>query len=249
VNPPLLEIERLSAGYGAKPVLADVRLTITRGERAALLGPSGSGKSTLLRCIAGLTQPREGSIRINGELVADARTSVAAARRGVAMVFQSYALWPHLTAREHVRFVAGGNERADAWLDRVRIGALAQRLPGQLSGGEQARLALARAFATGAKLLLLDEPLRNLDPPLAAELRAELVRWIDESGATALLVTHEPRDAVELATVAHVLVSVDGCGRLGASGPPQALLDAPPDDAVARVLGRSRRTADAEVGA
>jgi len=148
---------------------------------------------------------RSGTIRIDGRVVADARTSVAPSRRGVAMVFQSYALWPHLTAREHLRFVGADSARADEWLERVRIGALADRLPGQLSGGEQARLALARAFATGSRLLLLDEPLRNLDPPLAADLRGEIVRWIVETGTTALVVTHDPTEASELASTAHVL--------------------------------------------
>ena len=170
---PHLEVDRLTAGYGRVPVLEGVTLDLAHGERAALLGPSGCGKSTLLRCIAGFTRLRAGSIRIDGGLVADPRTSVAPSRRRVAMVFQSYALWPHLTAREHVRFVARDRARADEWLERARIAALADRLPGQLSGGEQARLALARAFASGATLLLLDEPLRNLDPPLAAGLRVE----------------------------------------------------------------------------
>jgi len=202
---PELELDRLSASHGGPLVFEDVSFTLAQGERAALLGPSGSGKSTLLRCIAGLHLPSSGAIRLGGRLVADARTSVAPAKRGVAMVFQSYALWPHLTAREHVRFVARDRARADAWLERVRIGALADRLPGQLSGGEQARLALARAFATGARLLLLDEPLRNLDPPLAAELRREIVRWIEEAAMTALVVTHDPTEASELASTAHVL--------------------------------------------
>jgi iron(III) transport system ATP-binding protein len=238
-------MREVSAGYGAAPVLKGATLSLAPGERAALLGPSGSGKSTLLRCIAGLEVPRSGEIRIDGRLVAGGGTFVAPARRGVAMVFQSYALWPHLTAREHVRFVARGDPRADGWLERLRIGALAARRPGELSGGEQARLALARAFATGAKLLLLDEPLRNLDPPLAAELREDVVLWIEETGATALVVTHELRDAVELATFAYVLVLEGGCGRLAASGAPRELLSAPPSEEVARVLGlRPRAVAE-----
>ena len=237
MNSPHLQIERLRAGYGATAVLAGVDLALEAGERAALLGSSGSGKSTLLRCIAGLARPRAGAIRIGGRIAADASTAIPPARRGVAMVFQSYALWPHLTAREHVRFVAPDPGSADRWLERVRIAPLAGRLPGELSGGEQARLALARALATGARLLLLDEPLRNLDPPLAAELREELVRWIGEAGITALIVTHEPRDAVALATTAHVLVRGEEGARIGASGPPADLLANPPGEAVARVLG------------
>jgi len=218
LNVPLLEVDHLTAGYDRTAVLDDLSLALMRGERAALVGPSGSGKSTLLRCIAGLKAPRGGTIRIAGKIVADATTSVAPSRRGVAMVFQSYALWPHLTAREHLRLVARDPALADRWLERVRIEALRERMPGQLSGGEQARLALARAFASGAQLLLLDEPLRNLDPPLAAGLREEIVRWIDEAGLTALIVTHDEKDAAELATTTHVLVTDGGVGRLAAAG-------------------------------
>jgi ABC-type sugar transport system ATPase subunit len=240
-------VANLSAGFGRDPILVDVSLRLDAGERAVLLGPSGSGKSTLLRCIAGLASPRKGSIRIDGRVVADERTHVAPALRGAALAFQSYALWPHLTAREHLRLVARDRARADAWLERARIAPLAERLPGQLSGGEQARLALARAFASGARLVLLDEPLRNLDPPLADALREEIVRWIEESRLTALTVTHDPRDARALGTTAHVLVSEGGTSRIGASGPTDALLDSPPDEAVARVLG-VRRDAVGAIG-
>jgi ABC-type Fe3+/spermidine/putrescine transport system ATPase subunit len=246
LNAPSLSIERLCAGFDGAAVVDDVSLTIAPGQRAALLGPSGCGKTTLLRCVAGLAAPRSGTIRVGGRVVADDRTHVAPSQRGVAMVFQSYALWPHLTAREHVRLVARDPAAADAWLERVRIGALHGRLPSQLSGGEQARLALARAFASGASLLLLDEPLRNLDPPLAAELREEVARWVDEAHATALVVTHDLNEAVELAHVAHVMLAN---GRLGASGPPRDLLADPPNEAVARVLGRARRTATEDVAA
>lgn len=202
---PLLDVDSLVAGAGEAPVLRGANLRLAAGERAALVGASGSGKSTLLRAIAGFVAPRAGSIRIGGTLVADATTAVAPSKRGVAMVFQSYGLWPHLTARDHVRLVARDRSEGERWLERTRIGGLADRLPGELSGGEQARLALARAFASAAPLLLLDEPLRNLDPALAAELRGEIVRWTTESGATTLLVTHDPREAAELTTTTHVL--------------------------------------------
>jgi len=233
MNPPLLEVDALVAGPGREPVLRGLSLRLAAGERAALVGASGSGKSTLLRAIAGFVPPRAGSIRVGGRVVADAATCVAPSARGVAMVFQNYALWPHLTAREQVRLVAGENTRAEQWLERARIGHRADHLPGQLSGGEQARLALARAFACRAPLLLLDEPLRNLDPPLAAELRSDLVAWLTESGAAALLVTHEPADAAAMATTLHALID----GALAASGAPRELLAAPPTPAVARLLG------------
>jgi len=228
-----LSIVRLVAGPGADPVLDPLDLEVAAGRRAALLGPSGTGKTTLLKCIAGLLAPRAGSISIAGRVVADAKTAVAPSRRGVAMVFQSYALWPHLTAREHVRLVARDERSADEWLERARIPHLADRTPGRLSGGEQARLALARALASAAPLLLLDEPLRNLDPPLAAELRREIRRWLEETGATLLLVTHELREARALCEEAHVLHG----GRIVASGNPSDWERSPPSDEVARLLG------------
>ncbi|MBL8842598.1 MAG: ABC transporter ATP-binding protein [Planctomycetes bacterium] len=231
--PLALDVQALVAGAGAEPVLRGLDLALPAGARAALLGASGSGKSTLLRAIAGLLRPRAGSIRIAGRLVADATTAVAPAQRGVAMAFQSYALWPHLTAREQLRLVAGDAARADLWLERARIAPLAKRLPGELSGGEQARLALARAFASGASLLLLDEPLKNLDPPLAAELRVELVEWIVAASATALIVSHDPREAAAIATSMHLLID----GRIAACGAPEELLANPPDEAAARLLG------------
>lgn len=235
--PPALEVERLIAGAAAVPILNGLSLTLAPGERAALLGASGSGKSTLLRTIAGLLPVRGGAIRIHGRCVADERTSLAPASRGVAMAFQSHALWPHLRAREQLRLVSGDAARADLWLERARIAPLAERFPGQLSGGEQARLSLARAFASGARLLLLDEPLRHLDPPLAADLRVEIVAWIEAAGATALLVTHDPRDAAEMATSMHLLID----GKLAVSGPPRRLLADPPTPAAARLLGLDAR--------
>ena len=229
----LLEVDDLVAGAGREPVLRAFSLRLAAGERAALMGASGAGKSTLLRAVAGFIAPRAGSIRVSGRLVADATRSIAPAQRGVAMVFQSYALWPHLTALEHVRLVAHDATEGERWLDRTRINHLAERFPGELSGGEQARLALARAFASGAALLLLDEPFRNLDPPLAAELRCEIADWLTESGAAALMVTHDPRESVELAQTLHVMID----GRIAASGPPRDLLRAPPDASIARLLG------------
>jgi iron(III) transport system ATP-binding protein len=228
-----LSIEALSAGPGGDAVLDGFALEVAAGERAALLGPSGSGKTTVLKCIAGLLAPRRGRIVIGGKVVADERTAVAPAQRGVAMVFQSYALWPHLTAREHVRLVARDAQAADEWLERARIPHLADRTPGRLSGGEQARLALARAFAAEAPLLLLDEPLRNLDPPLAAELRDDMRRWFAQARTTVLLVTHDLREARALCETAHVLLR----GRIAASGRPDVLEREPPTAEVARLLG------------
>jgi ABC-type Fe3+/spermidine/putrescine transport system ATPase subunit len=244
MNAPL-EVDSLVAGAGREPVLRGLTLRLAAGERAALFGASGSGKSTLLRAIAGFVTPRSGTIRIGGRRVADATTSVAPSRRGVAMVFQSYALWPHLTAQEQVRLVAGDDVRARQWLERARLGHRADHLPGQLSGGEQARLALARAFAGRASLLLLDEPLRNLDPPLAAELRLDLVSWLAESGAAALLVTHEPADALAMTTTLHALVD----GQVAASGPPREMLEAPKSAAVARLFGVATRAPEGATAA
>jgi iron(III) transport system ATP-binding protein len=233
VSGTTLSIEGLHAGPGAEAVIAGLDLKVAAGRSAALLGPSGGGKTTVLRCIAGLLAPRRGRISIGGRVVADERTAVPPSGRGVAMVFQSYALWPHLTAREHLRLVARDAKSADEWLERARIPHLGDRPPGRLSGGEQARLALARAFAASAPLVLLDEPLRNLDPPLAAELREEMRRWIAAAETTLLLVTHDLREAQALCDDAHVLLR----GKIAASGTPDALRNEPPTPEVARMLG------------
>jgi iron(III) transport system ATP-binding protein len=194
--------------YGVRTVLDRVSLDVRLGEVAVILGPSGCGKTTLLRTIAGLDVPDEGEVWLDGRVVArDRRNVVPPHQRGLGFVFQDLALWPHLTVREHLRFVmsAGGilkhdwPERERDILELVRIDALADRHPHQLSGGEQQRAALARALIARPRLLLLDEPFSSLDPELRTALRTELIDLQRSLGVTMIYVTHHHDDAQVLA--------------------------------------------------
>ncbi len=165
-----------------------------------VFGPSGSGKTTLLKFIAGLFKPQHGVIRFRNQtwLNSDTRANWAPEDRGVSMVFQSLALFPHLTVRENVAFGAHGSAEIDGWIDRFRVSHAANRKPATLSGGEAQRVALARAFARKPQLLLLDEPFSSLDESLRADLVAEVRAIVLEQGLTTVLVTHDRREAVLL---------------------------------------------------
>lgn len=209
-----------------------VRLDVG-GETLALVGPSGAGKSTVLRAIAGLLRPHAGRVAL-GEAVwfdAAARVNLPPEQRSVGMVFQDYALFPHLTVRENVAF--GGTARVDRLLERLRIGSLAQERPGSLSGGERQRVALARALARDPSVLLLDEPLAALDAHTRAAVRAELQELLAELDLPAIVVTHDFRDAAALADRAAVIVD----GRLRQSGTIAELVAAPADAFVAAFTG------------
>ena len=172
-----------------------------------LLGPSGSGKTTLLRCLAGIERVTSGRIEIGGRSVADGRVHVPPDQRDLSMVFQDYALWPHLTVRDNVAFAlrrrklprAAARERAAAMLDRVGLGALGGRYPNELSGGEQQRVALARALVADTGLILCDEPLSNLDADLRERMRLEISSLVREAGATTVYITHDQAEAFALA--------------------------------------------------
>ena len=235
-NPPmLLEIHHLNAVAGSTTILHDVSLSMPAGQRLAIIGPSGAGKTTLLRCIAGLTKPQSGQIKIDGREVCNAHRSVAPSQRGVSMVFQNYALWPHLTVYDHLRLVVSDAGEIPTWIQRVRLDGLEQRRPAQLSGGEQARLALARALVARPPLLLMDEPFRNLDPHLARELKNELRAVFDELSLGVILVTHDQHEAF---TMAHE-VAILRDGQLVAKGAPRDLYRSPRHPAVAEFLGTS----------
>ncbi len=232
-----VEIEHLSLAFGPTPVLRDVGLHVAAGEFFGLLGPSGSGKSTLLRAIAGFGHPQRGTIRIGGRDV----TRLPPWRRGVGMMFQSYALWPHLTVWQNVAF--GLEERrlarrliADkvaAVLDLVGLGEYAQRRPGQLSGGQQQRVALARTIVIEPQVLLLDEPLSNLDAKLRAHMRLELRALQRKLGITTLFVTHDQDEALAIAD----RVAVIDQGVIQQVGTPLELYDAPLTRFVANFVG------------
>lgn len=209
MTPPFLEIRGVTKRREHRSVINDVSLAIDTGEAIVIVGPSGSGKTTLLRIVAGLETPDAGEVWIEGRRVsAPGKILVAPHERRLGFVFQDLALWPHMTIGHHVDFVlkaaavpaAERQARARDALARARIDQLGDRYPHQLSGGEQQRAALARAIATHPRLLLLDEPLSNLDPELRLELRQELARIRGELDLTLLHVTHDSEDAAALAS-------------------------------------------------
>ncbi len=233
-----ISISQLSKSYSpGKPVLADLNIEIASGELFFLLGPSGCGKSTLLRILAGLTAPDHGKVAFNGVDV----TGLAPEKRRAAMVFQSYALWPHLTVFENVAFglraagVSRGDIRAKvtAALELVRMADFAERRVPSLSGGQQQRVALARAVAVEPEVLLLDEPLSNLDARLRDAMRMEIRRIAKERRLTTVYVTHDRKEVLATADRAAVLNN----GAVMQCGTPRELYGEPADAFVADFLG------------
>ncbi len=238
---PAVELRGLAKRYGKATALTDVDLDLEAGSFTVLLGPSGSGKSTLLRCVAGIEQVSAGTVAFDGRTVAGPRCHVPAEQRGLAMVFQDYALWPHLSVVDNVRFAlrrlrlgrAEAVARSEAMLARVGLAGFARRFPTELSGGEQQRVALARALVAGPGLLLFDEPLSNLDADLRERLRVEIATLTRETGATALYITHDQAEAFALADRIGVLDR----GRLVQVGTAEDLYREPATPFVARFTG------------
>lgn len=236
-----LSFRGLTKTFGDKKALDDLSLDIEAGTFLVLLGPSGSGKTTLLRCLAGIERPSEGSILIDGREVVGPTTFVAPEKRGLAMVFQDYALWPHLSVRKNVAFPLisskrsreDRNRRVDDLLGRVGIEHLAERFPNQLSGGEQQRVALARALAADVGLILFDEPLSNLDADRREQLRIEIATLTRDAGVTAVYITHDQSEAFALADQIGVL----NHGRLVQVGTPEVVYRRPANAFVARFTG------------
>jgi iron(III) transport system ATP-binding protein len=198
----MIQLETVWKSYDDVAAVAGVTLRIERGELAAVLGPSGCGKTTLLRLIAGFEQPDDGTISIAGRTVAGPDTWTPPERRRVGMVFQDYALFPHLTVAENIGFGLSRRERPrrlPELVELVGLGGLERRFPHQLSGGQQQRVALARALAPAPELVLLDEPWSSIDPHLRTSLRDELAAILRRAGATAVLVTHDREEAFSLA--------------------------------------------------
>jgi iron(III) transport system ATP-binding protein len=199
-----LEVRHLTRNYGPVAALRDVSLDAVAGEILCLLGSSGCGKSTLLRLIAGLERPDAGTIALGGITLSGAHQFVPPERRGIGLVFQDYALFPHLSLQDNVSFGLRGEKQARsaaarAALARVRMEARSDSFPHMLSGGEQQRVALARALAPQPQLLLMDEPFSNLDRGLRESVRAETLAILREAGITAILVTHDPEEALRVA--------------------------------------------------
>ena len=230
-----LDLENLRKHFDATRAADGISIAIARGEVLALLGPSGSGKTTLLRLLAGFETPDAGRIVVDGEDV----TRVAPARRRFGMVFQHYALFPHLDVRGNVAFglprgSAAGDRVAEA-LARVDLAGFESRRVHELSGGQQQRVALARALAPEPRVLLLDEPLSNLDPSLRERTRHELRQLIARVGITTVFVTHEQEEAFDLGQRVAVLRE----GRLEQVGTPDELYEHPRTLFVATFVGRA----------
>ncbi|MEC8733618.1 MAG: ABC transporter ATP-binding protein [Planctomycetota bacterium] len=233
----MIELLDVTRRFGDTTAVGGVTLELPAGSIGVLFGPSGCGKSTLLRIIAGLERADAGRVRIAGREVDGGGGFVAPERRNVGMVFQDLALFPHLTVRRNVRFGIrarpGADARVRSMLELARLGPLADRLPHQLSGGEQQRVALARALAPEPDVLLLDEPFASLDAGLRGEVRDELLGILRTVGTTVLMVTHDREEALGAAEQLMVM----NHGRLVQSGSPESLYGTPRTRDVARLLG------------
>ena len=200
-----LKLEHVSHAFGNLTVITDVSLTVEDGEIVCLVGPSGCGKTTTLRIAAGLEEAQTGRVIIGDRLVADSSVSLPPEERGVGLVFQDYALFPHLSGLGNVTFGLKARAREDAqrraldMLARVQMTGHAQSYPHTLSGGQQQRIALARALAPDPTLMLMDEPFSNLDVRLREEVCADTFTLLKETGTPTLLVTHDPRQAMRMA--------------------------------------------------
>ncbi|HEY5167660.1 MAG TPA: ABC transporter ATP-binding protein [Pseudolabrys sp.] len=242
-----LVVKDLSLRLGDNEILKGASLTVVPGQVVALLGPSGSGKTTLLRAIAGLERPHGGSIAIGSNVFYDATRNIElpAEKRGLGLVFQSYALWPHRTVFDNVAYglklrgtpAAEIKSRVEKTLGQIGLGDLATRYPHQLSGGQQQRVAIARALVYEPPVILLDEPLSNLDAKLREEARAWLRTLIVTLGLSAVHVTH---DQVEAMAIADRIVLLDA-GTIAQEGPPTELYNEPATLFAAEFMGSNNR--------
>lgn len=242
---PDVVVKNLRKDFGGNTVLHEVSFTIKDGEFFTLLGPSGCGKSTTLSCLAGLEQPTSGSIAVGETVLVDDSSNkfVPPEERNLGMVFQSYALWPHMTLAENlamplnIRKVSKSEQKTlihDA-LDKVGLAHLAHRYPHQLSGGQQQRVALARALVYSPKVLLLDEPLSNLDAKLREQARVWLKRLQSELGITTVYVTHDQEEALAMSD----RIAVMSGGNMLQVAPPEEIYERPATAEVAAFIGRS----------
>jgi iron(III) transport system ATP-binding protein len=236
-------LAQLSKYYGETAAVDDLNLVIDHGAFVCLLGPSGCGKTTTLRLVAGFIEPDRGTIRVGGRVLSEPGRTVPPERRNMSMIFQSYALWPHMTIAENVGYGlrirkiprAERERRIAAILDLARLGDLAPRYPHELSGGQQQRAALARALAVEPETLLLDEPLSNLDANLREEMRFEIRRLHDAFKYTTIYVTHDQAEAM---TTADTIVVMNR-GRVEQVGTPEDIYQRPHSEFVARFIGGS----------
>ncbi len=229
-SPPRLQVKSLSRTFGRTAVISNISLKVEAGQVACLLGPSGCGKTTLLRLIAGVDEPDSGQVLIDGEAVAGKDLHVPAERRSVGLMFQDFALFPHLTVRENIAFGLIGRRfdrraRIDELLNKVRLNKLRDRYPHEISGGEQQRAALARAVAPRPRVMLLDEPFSSFDDRLRDSIREETLDILRDEGAAVLLVTHVPAEAMRVADEIALMRN----GRIVQTSPPFELYFNPAD--------------------
>jgi iron(III) transport system ATP-binding protein len=238
-----VELRNLVKRYGALAVVDNVSLRIEHGLLVCLLGPSGCGKTTTLRLIAGFIDPSEGEIQVGDRVVSSPGRALPPEQRNMSMIFQSYALWPHMTVTENVAYGltlrkldrTTIRQKVAAILSTTRLEVLADRYPGELSGGQQQRVALARALIVEPETLLLDEPLSNLDANLREEMRFEVRRLHDEYRYTTVYVTHDQSEAMTTAD----LICVMNHGKIEQAGSPEDIYYRPRSEFVARFIGSS----------
>ena len=236
-----LELRDLTKRFGDTAAVDALSLDVANGQLVSLLGPSGCGKTTTLRLVSGFAVPDGGTIKVADKVISSAGQVVPPERREMSMIFQSYALWPHLTVAENIAYGlklrrlsrADIEKRVGVILDTMQLTALAQRYPAELSGGQQQRVGLARALVVEPKILLLDEPLSNLDANLREEMRHEIRRLHDRFQYTTIYVTHDQSEAMTTSD----LIAVMRAGKLEQLGTPEDIYERPQSEFVARFIG------------
>jgi ABC-type Fe3+/spermidine/putrescine transport system ATPase subunit len=236
-----LQIKQLNKSYGSRQIISNVDLTMEEGEVLSLLGPSGCGKTTILRMVAGLITPDSGSIQVGDKTFYDGKREIPVEERGLGMVFQDYALWPHMTVAQNIGFglrlrrkpAAYINNKVQELLELVNLPGYGKRYPHQLSGGQQQRIAVARALATEPRLLLLDEPMSSLDTALRETMSAELVQLFKRLKITTINVTHDQNEAMTMSDRIMVLRE----GIVQQIGTPTELYQHPANSFVASFMG------------
>ncbi|GAA0425735.1 MAG: ABC transporter ATP-binding protein [Bacillota bacterium] len=240
-------VQNVTKKFGSYQALHRINLSIQEGEFLAILGPSGCGKTTLLRLLAGFESPTDGSILLDGIEVANAKTATPPEQRNVSMVFQSFALWPHMNVKEHIQFPLqhhrfadkaikqDANQRIQEVLEIVNLTNFSDRMPGELSGGQKQRVSLARAIAPKPKLLLMDEPLSNLDAELRMEMRREIQNLHQLTKASIVYVTHDQGEALAMAD----RIVVMNNGEIEQIGTPEEIYYHPETPFVAKFVGKA----------